>query len=192
MIKKHIIVTIIALVSAVILLIATFGASMLYVNNQNARLTQQNTTDQTNSTSEKTEEPKEKITINLIPTKDTTATKYGDSLTLKVDVKNVSSKTVSYDFNDGCNEPAIYIDGKDIYPVKLCTQALTNVKIEPGKTVTTEYNYKLIKDDKALASIAPPYTDGDGQLRINLGTHTLTAKWQDIESDETTLVVTDK
>jgi hypothetical protein len=192
MIKKHIIVTIIALISAIIFLIATFGASMVYINNKNASLMQQNSTDQANSASEETEEPKEKITISLIPTKDTTATKYGDMLGLKVGVKNVSSKTVSYSFNDGCNEPVIHIDGKDIYPVKLCTQALTSVKIEPGKTITTDYNYKLIKDDKALTSITPPYTDGDGQLRINLGAHTLTAKWQDIESESTTLVVTEK
>lgn len=188
MIKKHIVTTLIGLTAAILILVGTFVLSLMYVNSKYARPSQQAETASSGEQTESIESAKEKVTLQLTILEPNGPAKYGDTVRLNAIVKNASSQKLTYDFNSGCVKPELYFNETHISPSMLCTQALTTVTLKPNEAITTEYTYKLIKNDNA-SSLTPPYTDGDDQLRIEPGTYSITAKWQGMTSPHTTLIL---
>lgn len=133
----------------------------------------------------------DKITVQVAVYKPTETLAYGDTIELRAFVKNITSKKVSYGFSSGCNAPDIYFNGKNIQPVKGCTQAFTTVDIPPQQTETSDYEYALAKDDGEDSYLGEPYVDDDGKLRLNPGTYSITAKWQDVESEAVKVTITE-
>lgn len=181
MTKKNILVTLFAIVSTVMFFFIVLGALKIYMPAANDGASDEKTATETSTVSI---DSQDKISIQLAVTKPNPnkALTYGDKLSLTTRVKNISPKEVSYEFSSGCTGPDIYLNGSNIDPIRLCTQAFTTVTIQPQETIATDYSYTLIKDDGASAYLDMPYTDGDDQLHIEPGSYNTTTKWQDIES----------
>lgn len=123
------------------------------------------------------------LTVQLVNAMPNRSVGYGEEMTLQVHTKNNSAEDMSYEFSSGCTYPDLYFDGKNIDSGKLCTMAFTSVDIGAQATRTSDLSYLLVGKDSTEQDRTLPYVDDDGQLRIEPGTYSVTAKWQDVESE---------
>jgi len=86
-------------------------------------------------------EPISELSLELSSNSDTFEP--GDTLALMLDITNESEAIFKHTFSSGCTDGDLFINGVNQSLQKICTQALVDIAIDPGKTISYEYSYQV-------------------------------------------------
>lgn len=138
--------------------------------------------------------------LNVQISSEKSSYKYGDIVKLSYSVENISGSTKKYTFSSTCQDGSVEFDGKPANLMQLCGQAITDVELPSGHVENYGFEARLVKDFEpvevdGLGVYDPPddsdYVAWEGQLRLNPGEHKVRVNWQDVQSSEITIKITE-
>lgn len=119
--------------------------------------------------------------------------RYGDKISFEATIRNNSDSAKTYSFDSACTQGILSVDNMPTQATQVCADAITEVTVAAGKTVTHMFDFVVVRDfsPDARALVDGDYIEIEGELKLAPGKHTATLKWQDLTSNKLTFNISE-